>query len=66
MAGSPPWLDLTIRPETAPEVELQPDNTVELSWPLDESGSRITLLLTPDHARSLNERMGLRLLMVEA
>ena len=58
------WIDLTIRPQVEAEVDLQPDNTVELSWPLPD-GSRATVLLQPEHARDLNDKMGMRLLMVD-
>ena len=58
------WLDLTLRPQVPVEIDLQPDNTVELSWPLPGE-SRATLLLTPDDAAALHKRLGLLLLMVE-
>lgn len=63
MADSLTWVDLTIRPEAAPEVELQPDDTVEVTWPMT-NGSRLTILLRPDDARVLSGKLGLRLLMV--
>jgi hypothetical protein len=58
------WMDLTIRPQVAVEVELQPDSTVEASWALP-GGSRLTILLRPDDAASLKERISLLLLMVD-
>jgi hypothetical protein len=58
------WLDLTVRPPDKAEVDLQPDGTIELSWPLGEK-SRVTILLAPDVALALTERIGLLLLMVE-
>lgn len=58
-----PWMDLTVRPEASVEVELQPDNTVELSWAM-ANDSRLTLLLRPDDANRLSEKLRLLLLMV--
>ena len=53
-----PWLDLTIRPATDCEVDVQPDgnNTFELSWALPGS-SRITVLIGPDDAKGLSARL---------
>lgn len=59
-----PWMDLTLRPNAVPEVELQPDNSVELSWPM-AGQSRLTILLSPAEAESLNRVLGLKLLMVQ-
>lgn len=59
------WLDLTIRPQGEPEVDLQADNSVELSWPMP-GDSRFTILLRPDEATELNKRLALLLLMVES
>lgn len=61
-----PWVDITVRcPEDA-EVDVQPiSNTIELSWPLP-GGSRATVLLKPDAARRLNERLGELLMLVPA
>lgn len=64
MDQSHPWLDMTIRPNVDPEVVLQPDNSVELSWPMP-GRSRLTILLRPDEANELHRVLGLKLLMVD-
>lgn len=57
------WVDLTVRPEAEAEVEVQADDTVEVTWAMT-NGSRLTILLRPDDARALTDRMKLRLLLV--
>jgi len=59
-----PWMDMTVRVASQVEVELQPDSTVELSWPIAET-SRFTLLLSPAEATELHRLLGLKLLVVE-
>lgn len=58
-----PWMDLTLRAVRDAEVEVQPDNTVELSFPLGDD-SRATLLIPPDLAKRLNERLGELLMLI--
>ena len=58
------WMDLTLRVASDCEVDVQPaDNTFELSWSLPE-GSRATILVSPDAARRLHERIGGLLMMI--
>lgn len=57
------WLDLTIRVQEDAEVDVQPDNTVELSWPLP-GGSRATVLLKADAAQRLNDRLAGLLMLI--
>jgi hypothetical protein len=58
------WLDLTIRPGSTPEVDVQPDGTVEISATLGEcAGSRVTLLLSPDAVRRLEQSLSELLLL---
>lgn len=48
---SRPWIvDMTLRPPVKPEVSVEPDGTVELSWErvVDGAASALTLLLSPD------------------
>lgn len=44
------FVDATVRPEGVPEIEVEPDGTVELSWVRRNEGdvAALTLLLTPD------------------
>lgn len=58
------WLDMTIRPQVEVEVDLQADNSIELSWPFP-GASRLTILLQPDEADHLHKHLGRKLLLVE-
>jgi hypothetical protein len=58
-------LDLTIRVQEDAQVDVQPDNTVELSWPLP-GGSRATVLIKADAAKRLNERLTGLLMLIPA
>jgi len=49
-------MDLTIRVEEDCEVDVQPDNTVELSWPMGGS-SILTVLVEPESAKRLSQRL---------
>jgi len=57
-------MDMTVRVNSQVEIELQPDSTIELSWPVAET-SRFTLLLSPAEATELHRLLGLKLLLVE-
>lgn len=57
------WMDLTLRVASDAEVDVQPDQTVELSWALDE-GSRATILLDPESAKRMNARLGELLMLI--
>lgn len=53
-----PWMDVTIRPEGEPEIDVNPaTGEFEFSWMVagGEAG-RITLLIPPDAVRRLTER----------
>ena len=49
-------MDLTIRVPEDCEVDVEPDNTVQLSWSLG-AGSRATILLEPESAKRLSQRL---------
>ena len=51
------WIDLTIRPEGAPEIAVNPaTGEVELSWTItDADGGRVTLLVARKAAEALVE-----------
>lgn len=54
-----PWIvDMTLRPIGSPEVQVEPDGTVEVSWErlTEADASAMTLLLEPDAFRSIVER----------
>lgn len=50
------WMDLTLRVKEDAEVDVEPDKTVELSWPIGGS-SRATVLLEPEAAKRLSQRL---------
>lgn len=54
-----PWfVDMTLRPRGTPEIEVQPDGTVEVSWELRNAAevSAMTLLLEPDQFSKMIDR----------
>ena len=54
-----PWIvDMTLRPIGPPEVEVEPDGTIEVSWErlTEADASAMTLLLEPDAFRAIVER----------
>lgn len=60
------WLDQTVRTEGVADVALQPDDTVELSWPIAELGSsRVTVIMSVVAFTALLEK-GRDLLMIGA
>jgi hypothetical protein len=51
------WFDQTFRTGIEAEVTLQPDGTVELSWPVPEAGSsRVTVVMPEKQFRALIEK----------
>jgi hypothetical protein len=57
-------MDMTVRPHSPVAVALLADNSVELSWSMPGNGQYV-ILLAPDEATDLHEKLGLKLLMVE-
>ena len=52
------WIDMTFRPDTDPEVAEEPDGTVEISFTTEsEPRGVVTVLVPPDRARTLAERI---------
>jgi len=49
-------MDLTIRVPGDCDVDVEPDYTVELSWPLG-NGARTTILVEPESAKRLSQRL---------
>jgi hypothetical protein len=52
------WMDQTFRTSGKPEVEVEPDGTVEVTWrlPTDPDVSRLTLLIDPDSFSFIGDR----------
>ncbi|MGQ0805422.1 MAG: hypothetical protein ACT4PI_16360 [Actinomycetota bacterium] len=63
--GTSMWLDLTLKlkKECQVDVDVLPDSTVELSFPLG-GGSRATILVPPDTAKRMNAELGGLLMLI--
>lgn len=49
------WIDLTIRPDGEPEIEVTPTDEFEISWQLPDGG-RLTLLVSREVVGKAAER----------